>query len=351
MERRLALKVHFQLPDSFQRLRMWQSLLPTTIPIEDNVDLPALAERYLFTGGLIKNVILMAANTAIANDPESPVVTLPMLEKGAAYQSQSLTDGSGFCKIYSPTETVDSLMLHDEQKEEIRNTASAWKRLHAQGMGLSMLLTCDDVKAGVAAAEALATSSGVKVRMFDFSHVCSRSEEYRVIDPVSQRKVSLLSYALSPMKGDAMMVILVDYEGDMRLYLQDTKEISKEFILSDLTSGLRGFNGFLCLVTKPLQTASIPLEFNLRFDIKHPSNEIQQAEWLYHLGETVDQHELSSLVQQYPMHASEIQFITHQAAIRSVIKGRSGRPTLDGVKEVISQYRRKKSRPVLFGEG
>jgi len=55
MDRRLAMKVFFPLPDAEMRYRMWQSLLPAFVKLAPDVDLRSMAERYVFSGGLIKN--------------------------------------------------------------------------------------------------------------------------------------------------------------------------------------------------------------------------------------------------------------------------------------------------------
>jgi vesicle-fusing ATPase len=65
--RRLAVHVRFDLPDTDERERLWRRMLPSTAPIAPNVDLDALAEAYVMSGGHIRNAVVRAAFLA-AND-------------------------------------------------------------------------------------------------------------------------------------------------------------------------------------------------------------------------------------------------------------------------------------------
>lgn len=62
-ERRITYKVTFAKPDADERERIWTSLLPPELPVDD-VDCQALAHDYPLTGGGIKNAILRAAYAA-----------------------------------------------------------------------------------------------------------------------------------------------------------------------------------------------------------------------------------------------------------------------------------------------
>ncbi len=60
-KRRMSLKLTFPFPDEEMRLLLWRVHLPASLPIADDLDLPALAERYQLSGGIIRNVTLRAA--------------------------------------------------------------------------------------------------------------------------------------------------------------------------------------------------------------------------------------------------------------------------------------------------
>ena len=72
LERRIAIKVHFDRPDPSQRRRIWEKLLPPKMPLAQDVDLVALSQTDL-VGGEIKNVILNAARSALQRAETGPV--------------------------------------------------------------------------------------------------------------------------------------------------------------------------------------------------------------------------------------------------------------------------------------
>jgi SpoVK/Ycf46/Vps4 family AAA+-type ATPase len=59
--RRIHFTVEFPYPEPEDRLRIWQIVFPEQAPLDPQVDLPHLAERYRLTGGNIRNVALTAA--------------------------------------------------------------------------------------------------------------------------------------------------------------------------------------------------------------------------------------------------------------------------------------------------
>lgn len=61
--RRLSLKVEFDLPNQEQRVQIWKRMFPTKAPVAKDVDWEALAE-FEITGGYIKNAVLRAARAA-----------------------------------------------------------------------------------------------------------------------------------------------------------------------------------------------------------------------------------------------------------------------------------------------
>lgn len=59
--RRIACHIRFPIPELAERERIWRSLLTDTVPIEPAIELGALAERYVMSGGYIRNAVVRAA--------------------------------------------------------------------------------------------------------------------------------------------------------------------------------------------------------------------------------------------------------------------------------------------------
>jgi SpoVK/Ycf46/Vps4 family AAA+-type ATPase len=66
-ERRIRTHVLFEIPGAEERARIWHlQIHPTKTPLGPDVDFNQLAERYVATGGDIKNAVIKAAAAAAA---------------------------------------------------------------------------------------------------------------------------------------------------------------------------------------------------------------------------------------------------------------------------------------------
>jgi hypothetical protein len=85
--RRLQFAVDVPFPDEKDRLRIWQTLFPDTVPKADDVDFDDLARRFKLAGGNIRNIIVGAAYLA-ATDNSS--VTMQHLLHSARREFQKM---------------------------------------------------------------------------------------------------------------------------------------------------------------------------------------------------------------------------------------------------------------------
>ena len=65
--RRMKYIVEFQFPDPDTRFMLWRTTIPKTTPLNEDVDLRFIADKFEFVGGNIKNCILNAAFLAAAD--------------------------------------------------------------------------------------------------------------------------------------------------------------------------------------------------------------------------------------------------------------------------------------------
>jgi hypothetical protein len=356
IERRLAIKVHFRLPDVELRYKMWQALMPGFIKLAPDVDLRKLAERYLFTGGLIKNSLLMAINASlISGNNGDSVVTGEMIEQAAVLQSLQMVDMSYLCQVYKPNRKFSDLQIKLRQREELRNVVKAYQRLQEKNLGLNILITSSDLQTGIDVVGALAHECILKVREFDYRDVSRRSDDAKVIDPVSQKKVFPMDYAFTAGTGDVSMILFVDYDR-LAKWTSDRTDDKDEtngdirMLNVDLLSHLRTHQGLFCMVTQvPLQ-GMLPVEFNLHFNLEYPPEETQLQRWEGQMDKaTINEDDLITLVEQNPMHVAEIDFIARQALIQSIIQSKADGPTIKDIHNVIARYRSKRFVPLLFG--
>ena len=69
--RRLSVQVRFAMPEADERRRLWRALLPDHAPKAPALNLDALADEYVMSGGYIRNAVLRAA--FLAADEESAI--------------------------------------------------------------------------------------------------------------------------------------------------------------------------------------------------------------------------------------------------------------------------------------
>ena len=85
--RRLQFIINFPFPEEDYRLRIWEVLMPPTLPREDNLNFPIMAERFKVAGGSIRNIIVSAAYFAAADGGS---VTMSHLMHGARREFQKM---------------------------------------------------------------------------------------------------------------------------------------------------------------------------------------------------------------------------------------------------------------------
>ncbi len=85
--RRLAFTVHFPFPDEANRLRIWQNIFPSQVPLARDVELEFLARQFKLSGGNIKNIALAAAFLAAE---DGSVVTMTHLRHATQREYQKM---------------------------------------------------------------------------------------------------------------------------------------------------------------------------------------------------------------------------------------------------------------------
>ena len=65
--RRTYAIIAFPFPDEQHRARIWQSLFPNQLPVDESIDYSFLAKQFKLTGGYIKNIGLCAAFLSAAD--------------------------------------------------------------------------------------------------------------------------------------------------------------------------------------------------------------------------------------------------------------------------------------------
>lgn len=125
LERRILYHYPFELPNMDMRLRIWVAHLPAEVPVSEKLDLVGLASRYDFSGGEIKNAVLVAVNRAIVRDSESPAISNDDLVVGCTSQLRYALDA--LTERSTTKLTLDNLVLPKKSMREITGIISACK--------------------------------------------------------------------------------------------------------------------------------------------------------------------------------------------------------------------------------
>ena len=82
--RRVSDIISFSMPDASMRLQMWQSMIPSRLPISDEIDFDFLAEQFELSGSMIKNTLIYAS--FLAAEAEMPILTMEQILKGLSHE-------------------------------------------------------------------------------------------------------------------------------------------------------------------------------------------------------------------------------------------------------------------------
>lgn len=79
--------MRFPLPEATERQRLWQALLPASAPVAGDLELESLAQKYVMSGGYIKNAVLRAAFLAA---DEGRAITGSLLARAAQLEIEAM---------------------------------------------------------------------------------------------------------------------------------------------------------------------------------------------------------------------------------------------------------------------
>lgn len=118
LDRRILLKMDFELPDSTARKAIWDRHLPATLPLADDIDTEELAVKFPFSGGYIKNAVILACQRLAMKGKKSRISQADLLE---AAQTQRTSQLERLTERVVPTTKLDNVVLNAEQKNAIED--------------------------------------------------------------------------------------------------------------------------------------------------------------------------------------------------------------------------------------
>lgn len=143
LDRRILVKVEFADPDKQARKEIWQRHLPPQTPLDADVDLDALADRFELSGGYIKNAVLMAVADAVHANLTPPRLTMAMLERAARDQCKRIDSDSLAHPLVHPKVRLAEVVLPPDLQETVAEIVAAARnrRLILERWGIGTHLT------------------------------------------------------------------------------------------------------------------------------------------------------------------------------------------------------------------
>jgi SpoVK/Ycf46/Vps4 family AAA+-type ATPase len=173
----------FPLPSYPVRKHLWESRLKEH-KLAENVDMNALATKFRFSGGQIRDATRTACNFAGDENPSSPVLSMENLYKSCKIQSnQKLSSLALKTKSHS---TWEDLVLPKETQEHLKEVSGFIKykgKVHSDwgfekklslGKGLNVLFSGSPGTGKTMAAEVLANEVKLDLYKIDLSIVVSK---------------------------------------------------------------------------------------------------------------------------------------------------------------------------------
>ena len=139
LDRRVTMQIDFDILPAKLREQIWRRHLPKQVELAQDVDLPHLAEKYEFPGGMIRNTISVAMNRALGNlenkiqpssnndedcshnAPHNQTLSLDMATLDEAARTQIRNKIKKIADKTMTTLTLDDLVLPKKIKEKIRS--------------------------------------------------------------------------------------------------------------------------------------------------------------------------------------------------------------------------------------
>ena len=350
MDRRINLKSFFPMSDEKQRAKIWNALSPANIHLTEE-DCQELARKYIFTGGLIKNTLVMALNNIDFGPEQSDemikLTAIKEIHAAARYQANSIFDHNGYGTIITPTLAIEDLSINKKDKDKLLSLIRYYPVIHHNGHSFCGLISSTDPATGHDCLEALALGCNAKIRLFSMASVFNintkddNNWKNRIIDPFSQREMSTIDYMFKTRPGQPEIITLID---DIDLFASSNREI-----LKDLLIRLRSFSGTLFVLSSTAENKNIPIEFTFNLHLNFPSISLQAGQWKKHFT-GINQGEIYRLVKKYPMHVNEIDFVARTTSIQAMLNENKTQVNIDDVMSVAAKLRKNQHHvPKLFG--
>ncbi|HEY9206911.1 MAG TPA: ATP-binding protein [Candidatus Methanoperedens sp.] len=176
------IEMAFPIPSFSLRKELWKPLLNKEEVAEPDID--ALASKFNFSGGQIRDAVFTARNLAMVRKPQDNRITMEDLYRGCKAQSNKSL--SAFARSISPRYSWNDIVLPRDLKEHLKEVSGYIKyrgKVYTDwgfdaklslGKGLNVLFSGPSGAGKTMAAEILAKEAGLDIYKIDLSTVVSK---------------------------------------------------------------------------------------------------------------------------------------------------------------------------------
>lgn len=307
LDRRILYRIQFETPSPSMREAIWHVHLPSTVPLADDVDIPYLARRFEFSGGYIKNVVLLAAasaasravveaaNAAIERG-EEPSVRETALPASAMITQRDLMDGAWSQLRHRLAEYADrdvaDLRLNDlilppdikKQIVEIIEAVSAqstvfrewgFGRKFNKGRGLSALFDGEPGTGKTLSAEVIAAELGLTLMRVNVANVVSK-----YIGETEKNLTRVFAEA----RGSQSLLLFDEADSlfSKRVEVKQANDRFANMEVNVLLQLIERYDGLVMLTTNLKTSLDSALERRLSFKINFPFPDAKMRSTIWH---------------------------------------------------------------------
>ena len=284
VDRRVLYRVLFEAPSVSLRRRIWEVHLPDGVPCAEDVDLDRLARLFEFTGGYIKNAVLVAINRALTR-PERPV-QLTQEDLEVAARSQMRARLSEYVERQPTTLRLEDLILADETASQITEILDAARSRSVvfrewgfgekltKGTGLSALFDGEPGTGKTLCAEILAAELGLTLYRIQVANVVSKY--------IGETEKNLTRIFKEANEGHCLL--LFDEADSLFSQRTDVKSVQDKYAnmeVNVLLQLMERHDGLVVLTTNLKKGIDKAFERRLSFKINFPFPEAEDRERIW----------------------------------------------------------------------
>ena len=331
LDRRILYKLDLELPPPELRSKIWREHLPEKLPLSDDVNLQELSEKYEFSGGYIKNSVLLASQKALARSTNEDDIKVTQADLKWAAGRQRSSQLAKYADKVTPKVKLKDITLPKKLKstlvritKEYYNSSKVYnqwgfKDTVVSGKAITALFHGEPGVGKTMAAEALAGELGLNLYPVNIPAIvsCYVGETSKNIKKVFEAAKEAEAVLLFD-EADALFAARLDDGSHHAVYINQE--------ISTLLQEIEKFDGIVILTSNLKERMDNAFMRRIRhhLEFKKPEPLARTAIWKHHfpknapLDEAIDFEEIGK---RYELTGGIIRNIAIKVAFEAACNG------------------------------